>query len=421
MRIRGKLRGLILLVAWAVSTGAGADGVDLSVFGKIGLETRWYPENAAYPGQRSHLFSVSSETTFLFVGEQDRSFTLTPYFRYDATDSERNLVDLREAYYLAYGDIGSNEWELRLGVDKVFWGVAELRNLVNIVNQVDLVANPDEKTRMGQPMARLSLSGEWGALELIGMPYHRTRTYPGRGGRYRSVPIVDNDRATYESGSAEHHLDLAARFSGYVGPVDLGLSVFRGTNRDPVFATFDPIRGVTVPYYDPIRRVLVPRYDLIRQYGLEAQVTTGPWLLKLEAIHRSGMRNLAGRKEDYVAALVGGEYTIYSVFDSAKDLGLIVEWISDGRDENTTTAFQNDLFLATRLSFNDVQSTEAVFSIALDLDTDSRSLDARVERRLSDSWSLKANATAIWDTEEDSFFHPVRQDDYVSVILEYHF
>jgi len=403
-----KLSQLLWALCGAVVSSVNANGIDFSSFGTVGLDYRWYAEQSHDPRQRSHLLSLTSETTFFLVDGQDRSFTFTPYFRYDATDPERSLVDVREAYFLTYGDIGDSEWELRLGIDKVFWGVAELFNLVNIIGQTDLVDDPDQKSRLGQPMARLALTGERGTFELLGLPYHRKRTYPGQDGRLRGL-VVDTGWATYEDSHEEQHLDLAARFLGYAGPLDIGFSVFRGTSRDP---TLRPDRR---------QGVLLPHYELIRQYGLEAQLTTGPWILKLEAIHRSGLMNLHLQEEDYSARLVGGEYTLYGVFDSDKDVGLIVEWISDDRDEKSTTAFQNDLFMAVRVSFNDVEGTEVVTGLTYDLDNNSRVVDARIERRLSDSWSFRANAQIFWNAENDVYVNPIGQDDNIGLFLEYHF
>ena len=118
---------------------------------------------------------------------------MTPFFRFDAADPDRTHADLREAYLLLYGDVGDDEWELRVGVDQVFWGVVESRSLVDIVNQTDLVEHPNEKTKMGQPMAHFTWSGEWGALELFGLTWHRPRTFPGRHGRQRAELVVDHD------------------------------------------------------------------------------------------------------------------------------------------------------------------------------------------------------------------------------------
>ena len=179
-----------------------------------------------------------------------------------------------------YGDVGEDEWELRLGVDRVFWGVVESRSLVDIVNQTDLVEHPNEKTKLGQPMVHVTWSGDWGALELFGLTWHRPRTFPGRHGRLRPELVVDHELTTYESAAQEWHLDLAGRYSGSFGPLDVGLSVFDGTSRDPTL----------VPTVVGDEFVLAPHYEQIRQFGLDTQLTSGSWLLKLEAIHRPSRR-----------------------------------------------------------------------------------------------------------------------------------
>ena len=184
---------LLLVLLWllvpVLATGAHADNgiADLiEVSGRLSPETRLYPETAAHPGQRSHASGFAAEATVYMEDDEGRSITITPFFRYDAGDPDRTHADLREAFLLLYGDVGEDEWELRLGVDRVFWGVVESRSLVDIVNQTDLVEQPDEKTKMGQPMAHLTWSGDWGALELFGLTWHRPRTLPGRHGRLRA-------------------------------------------------------------------------------------------------------------------------------------------------------------------------------------------------------------------------------------------
>ena len=52
-----------------------------------------------------------------------------PY--YDRKDSQRTHADLRKPNDLVFGEIGDGEWELRLGVDRVFWGVTESQHLVD--------------------------------------------------------------------------------------------------------------------------------------------------------------------------------------------------------------------------------------------------------------------------------------------------
>ena len=408
------------LTAWVFATGAQADDgfADRIEFsGRLSPETRLYPDTSAYPDQRSHASGLVAELTAYYEGDKGESVTITPFFRYEAGDPDRTHADLREAYFLVYGDIGDDEWELRLGVDRVFWGVVESRPLVDIVNQTDLVENPNEKTKMGQPMVHVTLSGDWGALELFGLTWHRERTFPGRHGRLRAGPAVDHDLISYESSAEEWHLDFAGRYTGTFGPIDVGLSVFDGTNREPTL----------LPTLAGTEFVLAPYYEQITQFGLDTQLTTGPWLLKLEAIHRDGSQNrrldrhLRYEEEDYAASIVGGEYTIYAVWESDADMSLIGEWARDGRGRWATNAFENDILLAARLGLNDEQSTEFTVSVLESLDNSSRVLSAEFKRRLSDSWSLHVEGSAYLDIDTEDVIYDVRQDSFIGVNLDYNF
>jgi hypothetical protein len=384
-----------------------SDRVD--IFGKVAAETRIYPEAGVHPGQRSHASGLSLETTAYIEGDGGSSFTITPFLRFDAGDPERTHADLREAYFLTYGDAGDGEWELRLGIDRVFWGVAEARSLVDIINQTDLVEHPNAKTKLGQPMVHLTLSGGWGVLELFGLTGHRKRTYPGEQGRFRALPVVDNRRVTYESPDEEWHIDLAGRYSNSFGPLDIGLSVFEGTSREP---TFTP---------DPAFASLAPHYEQIRQIGLDGQITTGPLLLKLEAIRRTGGRNRMLQEEDYTASILGGEYSVNGPWDTDADLSLFAEWLRDGRERNATDALANSVFLGARVDLNDEHGTNFFLGILESLEADSRVLSAEFSRRLSDSLSLNVEATSHIGFETDEIAYDVRRDSHIGISLEYSF
>ena len=408
----------LLLPALATDAYAGnwiADRIEVT--GRLSTETRLHPETGSYPGQRSHASGIAAEATAYIEDDEGRSVTITPFLRSDAGDPERTHIDLREAFLLMYGDVDEGEWELRLGVDRVFWGVVESRPLVDIVNQTDLVEHPDEKTKMGQLMAHFTWSGDWGALELFGMTWHRPRTFPGRHGRLRTELAVDRELTSYEASADEWHLDFAGRYSGSFGPLDVGLSVFDGTSREPTL----------LPTLTGSGLVLAPHYELIRQYGLDAQLTTGPWLLKLEAIHRAGARNtrldrnLQYEEEDYTAFVLGGEYTIYSPWDLDADLALIAEWTYDERGRWATNAFENDLLLVARLGLNDEQSTEFLVSLLSSFDNGSSVLGAEFGRRLSDSWSLHVEAAAYLGIDENDVMYSARRDSYLGINLEYNF
>ena len=440
MRVHAALARAALGAAAGIVLAGGApargDGFEHEFSGSFRLESRWYPESAAYSDQRSLASGFVAEPTLFIEDEAGRSLTLTPYFRYDSADARRTHADLHEAYVLLFGELGEGEWETRLGFDRVFWGVTELIHLVDIVNQTDLVEHPNEEARLGQPMAHLTVSGDWGAAELFALPWHRERTFPGRHGRLRSGAVVDHDLVAYESGAEERHLDLAARYSHSFGSLDLALNAFRGTSREPSLrpASFRPVldgsgapvlNGEGTPAMVP--ESLAPYYAQIRQLGLDAQVTADAWLFKLEAIHRAGAsgkpsrRHPSGKEEDYAAFALGAEYTIFSVFESAADLGLLGEWSYDDRGRRSTNKFQNDLFFAARLAFNDVNGNEIVAGLVADTDYSTRTFTVEWSRRLSDQWSVRLEAVGFLDVDEADPVSVSRRDSFIGLDLVYGF
>ena len=423
MRLRAGLCRAAAGAAWTLApllaavahAGIGVDHHRFS--GRSSIETRWFPESAAHAGQGRHASGFVAEPNLYLEDAGGRSLTLAPFLRYDSTDPRRTHADLREAYLLLFGEVGDGEWELRAGIARVFWGVAESQHLVDIVNQVDLVEHPAGEAKLGQPMVHLTWAADWGALEFFGLPLHRARTFPGESGRLRLPLVVDGESVEYESDAGGRHLDLAARYSHSFRSLDFGLSCFRGTSREPFLMLAMDAEGAG----------LVQSYGQIRQFGIDAQLTAGSWLFKLEGIHRAGAKNLSGREEDYFASVLGGEYTLYSVLGSAADLSLLGEWNYDGRGRSATPSrspntLENDLFFASRLALNDVQSTEIVASILGDVERATRAMAVKLDRRLSARWSMQLETIYLLGTDrEDLFNYWTRRDSFADLGLTYSF
>ena len=411
--LKQTLLGAVLIFAIVFNSQVCANsGIDLQLFGHVSVESRWYPENGAYSSQSHHASGFVLEPEFYFESVSGWSFNLVPFFRYDSADPERSHADLREAYFLLFGEIGNSEWELRLGIDRVFWGVVESYHLVDIINQTDLIEHPDEEVELGQFMAHVTWSGEWGAAEFFAMPHHRERTFPGRRGRLRPAIIIDDERPTYESSAEEWHLDFAARYSQSLGAFDIGISVFDGTSREPLLRSRHRDDGL----------ILVPHYEQVRQFGLDVQLTYNSWLFKLEAIHRADSQNLRFKEEDFEAFVIGGEYTFYSILDSAIDFSVLGEWTYDGRGSDATNAFEDDLLIATRLAFNDIQNTEIYASILEDRQHSTNALVIEVNRRISDRWSMNLELLSLFNVDkEDVQIDQTRRDSFIEFHLNYNF
>jgi len=343
-------------------------------------------------------------------------FTFKPYLLADTHDSRRTHVDLRELSWIH----AARDWETNVGISKVFWGVTEAAHLVDVINQTDRVVDEDGEDKLGQPMAKLSLIRDWGVLDLFVLPGFRERTFPGRAGRPRfGIPVSDDAR--YESGARDHHIDFAARWSNSIGAFDIGIAHFTGTSREPRFIALPgAIGGTTVSE-------ITPYYEIINQTSLDLQATSGGWLWKLEAVTRSGQ----GERFDSMAG--GYEYTFVGVNDSAVDVGMITEYLYDSRGDDIDPAtvlasrpfalspFQNDLVLGTRITLNDVASSELLFSVIFDLEGGGQSFNLEASRRLGNAWKLSLEARGLANIPSDDVFASLADDTRLRIELARYF
>ena len=178
--------GAILLGAMALSTVVSAqdDAVFFEASGKVTGELRGFADEGQFSGQ-DYLAGVSATVEPEFFWEWnngDDSLTFKPFLRVDQRDDERTHGDIRELSWVHVGD----DWELRTGIRKVFWGVTEFNHLVDVINQTDGVEDIDGEDKLGQAMVNLSLVQEWGIVDLFLLPGFRERTFAGEEGRLRS-------------------------------------------------------------------------------------------------------------------------------------------------------------------------------------------------------------------------------------------
>jgi hypothetical protein len=371
--------------------------------GFVGGETRLFPNSALHLGQKDDSASLVVQPEYYHEFESGSSFTFAPFYRLDSADTERTHFDIRELTFLWLEE----DFELRLGVRKVFWGTTEILHLVDIINQTDLVENVDAEDKLGQPMANISFSRDWGTFDLYWLPFFRERTFAGKGGRLRGAKVVDTDRAQYESAAEEWHSDWAFRYSHFIGDWDVGLSQFVGTGRDPTLLDGTDAEG---------NAIKIPKYEQIKQTSLDVSLVIDEWLWKGEALYRTGQGN-----DDYFAWTGGFEYTFTRVMNSQMDLGVIGEWMYDTREDEATTAFENDLAGGLRLTLNDAASTEALFGWVQDINSQARFLFLEASRRFGDHLLLTAEFRTFTNQPDDDFLFEQRDDELLQLGLAYYF
>lgn len=387
LKIRNATAALLLIQS-------GAIHAEWDTRAELSFQAQAFTDSALHTADQSFNASFAGSAEFYHPVGESGDITISPFFRVDQHDDQRTHIDFREFLYR----YSTDNWEIKAGLGKVFWGVAESSNVVDIINQRDAVEGLDAENKLGQPMVNLLLLRDWGEVSLFVLPGFRERTFAGSDGRPRGFFALNTDNTTYESKDEDQHIDLAARVSKSLDEWDVGVHVFRGTSREPQI-NFD---------------TLGPHYVQITQFGVDIQGTFDSWLLKAEAAYQLG-----DQIDNHIKTVTGFEYSFYGVAQTDTDIGIVTEWLFDGRGLEADQPFQSDLLLGLRFALNDEQSSEALISSIFDMDGGATIFAAQASRRIGESFVISAEATIWSDTSDDPAFSQFGQEDYLQLELSY--
>lgn len=394
-------RASMLAVFLILSMVAKAQSEDVytEFSGNVSFEYRYFLNEGLYPGQKDHFPAMSIQPEY-YMEWQGGKYILnfTGFGRVDFTDSERNHLDIRELYFQTV----NNNWEFSFGLKKIYWGVTEAAHLVDIVNQTDNLETFDGEQKLGQLMAHYSYITNFGTFDLFAMSLFRKRNFPGVDGRLRTPDPIQTNELTFESDMGRSRPEGAIRWSHYFGPVDIGVSHFYGTGREPIVSIQND-------------GTLLGVYPVIHQTGLDLQATTGPILWKFESIIRKS------DIQDMKALDVGIEYTFGNIGGSGVDLGLLGEYLYDDRGDAALGSLQSDVFLGGRLAFNDVQSTEFLFGTILDVNRSTRLISLEGNRRFGDAFKASVEMRLFQNVSDKEFIYLFREDDFLKFELGWYF
>lgn len=380
----------VLLLIWPFVSGAQ------EFSGNIAVEAISFPNPGQFPDQMDDNLTLSFKPKWTGDwNDGDDSWSAELFMRADNKDDGRQHADIRELYWLRVD--GDNEW--RVGINTMFWGVTETQHLVDVINQIDQVEGIDGEDKLGQPMIHLKRYQDWGVLDFLVLPGFRERTFQEAEGRLRFPLVVDTSAAVYESSDEDKHIDYAFRFSQTYGDLDLGVSLFKGTNRDPLF---DLGPGI-------------PHYVQMTQVALDLQMIVEDWIWKLEMFHRDTTPSA------YEALTGGFEYTFYGVFDSDLDIGSLAEYSYDSRDEGIRGVFDRDLFIGARFALNDEQSSELLAGFVVDTNNGSQTFRLEGNRRIGDSWKATIEMQLFSNIDPGDPLIALAEDDYLLFELARYF
>ena len=425
---RKRVLYLPLAASIACSTPAGAGDMR----GNLSAQADYFFSEAAQPDadwQASG--SVSADVEFYQQIADNVSLIMRPFVRVDTQNDDRTHADMREFILTTNGQTERGAaWEFSGGLGQVFWGVTESRNPVDVINQIDTLEGADGADKLGQLMLTFKWFNDYGDFEIYALPHFRERSFISAEGRPFAGFTVNRAATSFESSEGTRHVDAAVRWSRSFDSWDIGLHYFTGTSRDPAFVPSGPAE-------------LAPRYQQMQQTGIDALGIYGDLNVKAEIIYRRG-----DEFENHAQAVFGSEYTLVGALaplqdkellptdwcaeatqiplvallcNDRLDVGLVIEYLWDERDELSSQPFQNDLLAGLRFAFNDERSSEALIGIVRDLDNSSTTFSLEASTRLFESFRLSAELRSFSNTSEDPFLQTLADEDFLSIELSYFF
>lgn len=403
MRTKGTLPVVIALAL------AGITHADegLSWRGELRADLSQFADTTAVDDERTHpAFWASGRGKWTDASGQN-SAVLEASWREDTVDASRDRSEVREAWLRHEGE----GWHASAGIRQIYWGVVESRHLVNVINSSDFAERFDGEARLGQPL--LNVGGELagGQLDVYLLPYFREPTQPEL--RFRAPLPIAGALTTYANQDGRRHRDWAFRWQRSIDNIDVGVTGFQGTARDPRL----------IPAFTGTGFVLAPRYEQSRQLGLDAVGVFDALQVKVEALarERRDSTDPSSRKEINLASVTGLEYTWSTPFQLDGDVGLVLEYMLDQEKAGLRTPFQKDMAAGVRLTLNDVGSTSLLALANVDMDKGTRMVSVEASTRFGEHWRL---AGELWLFQEIPALDPLshfRDDDHLLVSVSYFF
>jgi len=396
----GRLCGAV----FACFLAAAAHGQpERELTGRITWEGLYFPQDAAPGVERT---SAPPITTLTLNGSAHGT---TEHLQWSANARPRwtatRADDPRRGFRWdeLYVQINAGRFEFKTGFLQEHWGVLETRQLVDLVNTYDNLDGLIPEKKLPQRATKLGARLGVGQLDL----YHflsdfeplRFYAVPARFTPYRVEPLAE-----YIEGADPSRPGQAARYWVAGADLDIGISLFRGIDRQPRF------RQTTTGW--------AAQYAQVRQLGLDATWVTHRTTLKLEALRT---RSSNGDANSWRRS-AGAEYAIPRAFGMS-DLSLVAEYHHDTVGAAASQSiFDRNLLLAARVEVNDLHMSSAFVGWMEDLRTrGNRLLTLRFDLGLTVDTRLGLGATLPHAALDDPQWQAIRRDGAVKLELSHAF
>jgi len=368
--------------------------------GSIGIEGSYFQHNI--PDKRNTAVALRFEID-LKKSFENSQVVVNLKGILDGEDTERRYVDFNDLYY----KYKFEESDLQIGRSTRFWGAMEFYNHTDIFNTKNWLDDPlDFDSKIGAwNIAYTKYFGD-NEFSIIIKVHEEKQAIQDNKSLYNIYPLpYDNNLITQES---RNRPSLFLKYSGSFEDIQLDYSFIYENG-------YDEQRYVSL-----VDGKLRQNAYLVNKLLGFATFISGSTIYKTELSYTFSDNELVS---DYAQIGVGLEHTISGFFEK-NDLGLLVEYYRYESFDDTKLGaqefgklFANDLTLGFRLSMNDIEGSEVLGGIDLDLDNKEKIFFISYDTRVSDIFKLELSYRHL-SPEEDSIFQEFNE---VNAKFAYHF
>ena len=297
-------------------------------------------------------------------------------YLYSSKYHEKRYIQLNE-FYLSRS---YESYRFALGKRIVYWGELEGYNITDIFNRKNYLLDPfDKSKKLGSWAFTASKYFDDDSIEFGLKFYEEDQKYPKRTSPYYPFSLnYDNHLITENSKSNP---------SFYVSYLFNTESFIESENRITVWHGYDNKR-----YFIPVDQTALAQYAYrINKYLFSSNIVYEDIIFKLEASYTDVIDDEL--MSDYMQWAVGLEKSFFDIVEM--DISLYEEYYHYSyRDDNAiknvdiSEIYNDDLFLAMKLNFNDTGSSEIKAGMLYDLGNSEKVFKVEAKTRVKDRFVL---------------------------------
>lgn len=396
-----KLLILLLISQSVFSAGEGS--------GKITFENRFFnnDDNRNTNDQNNGVF-LDFQHKMIYRGWMAQGKVVS---RTDSKDSGRDYIDVNEAYAGYEGE----SFSFYAGSMIQNWSALEVFHPVDIFNSVNLDADFENREKLGQPALNFNFLFGNNQISLFYLPLFVAPRLPLGKTRLNFIPssIQDQLKDPILVRGSEYREERTT--TQFIAKADFSFDAFDSSFY--YLHIYDRSNISLATTSNPVNLQPRPVYIMTDQFGVTLQIPFYDFIAKYEGLYKKydvnsefgdykfeAFPGLIEGPDNHLINSFGLEYN-YS-FDFGHAITLLGEFQkiqSDSVDDvNVLGFFQNDVFVALRWAFNNINTSEIFLSYLKDLDRDENIFSATYSQRLTDLWYLKSSVRTIRAKENDN-------------------